>query len=150
MSEINNNAVKKLKIEIKNKAQMHLDASKFYQKCNLSLNIISILLGAVSSLIGTIFNKSNQQVYIFLVVVHWLVTTMVTINHVFKFSIKEQKHYSSFRQYSNLSDELDLVILDPENNNLSKVENDFRDINLQEPELPVCYCCCTKENTAVY
>ena len=132
--------IKTLESQIRCKAKQHSDAAQFYQRCNLAMNIVSITIGGVSGLIGSIFTKSTQ-VYVFLVVVHWLVTILTTSNHVFKFSVKEHNQYSYARQYSNLSDELDLVIIDPENNNISKIEDDFKDINLQEPELPLCYCC---------
>ena len=145
----NNPAVKILKLRIKEKMTKHKIAASFFQKCNLLSNIISITLGTVSGLVGAIINNASQSVYIFMIVVHWLVTTLTTINHVFKFSIRQQKHYDCYRQYSNLCDELDLVILDPENNNIAKVENDFSNINLQEPELPACFKCCCQNRAKI-
>ena len=137
-----------LKKKINGKIKQHLAAARFNQRWNCASNIISIVLGGITGLLGTIYASPNHSVYVMMAVVHWMLALLTSINHVFNFSARHIKHYDCYRQYSNLKEELNLTLLDPENNNISKVEHDFSDINLQEPSFSNCFlsCCCCKKN----
>ena len=136
------------KAQVDVKIKFHKNAATLYQRLKIGLSITTIILSEVASLVGTIIpsNKTSGSVYIFLVVIHWLVTTMVTISTTYKFESKQQKHFLCFEKYSNLYQEIQLASMDREQQYIHKIENDFSDINLQEPELPCCFqsVCCKK------
>lgn len=130
-----------LQKQITEKIFFHNSATKYYQRINFFCNGSSILLGAIAAIIGTVFNNPVGTVYLFLVVSHWLVTTLNSISQGFKLKTKEHMHFTSLKQYQCLKQEVDLYILEshPDDIKVQQFINEFNDIDLKEPEDPICF-----------
>jgi hypothetical protein len=122
------------------KAVLHKRAAQFYQRCRVGFNIVSIIVGAIASLVGTIYSSKTvtpSSAFIFMTVAHWLLTVLATVSHAFDFARKEQKHYVCSQKYRNLCNDIQLTILEPQEGGQVKIESELSSINLQEPELPM-------------